>query len=105
MSVQATNDWLWIETEEGVLSGEKTTSSGIVVTSDNSSSNGLVEGLVIAGGPGRYGTDGKLIPMRVFKGDKVMFTKSMGLQNKIQYDGKEYVLIREENVMAVIKED
>lgn len=98
-----TNDWIWIELDEGQISGTTTTAAGLHITADIKSISGLVTGTVINAGPGRYSDSGNLIPMRIRISDKVMFTKSIALQNKIEHEGKSYILIREENIMAVVE--
>jgi len=56
---------------------------------------------VIAVGPGRLDDDGKRIPMDVKKGDRVLVSKYGGTE--IQIDGEEHLIIRVEDVLAVIK--
>jgi chaperonin GroES len=62
-------------------------------------------GKVIAVGPGRIDETGKRIPMDVKKGDLILFGKYSG--NEIKVDDKELLIMREEDVLAVIekKED
>ncbi|MBI5115939.1 co-chaperone GroES [Candidatus Poribacteria bacterium] len=55
---------------------------------------------VIAVGPGAVGEDGKRIPMEVKKGDRILIGKYAGTEVKI--DGKEYIIMREDDVLAVI---
>lgn len=101
--IKPTNDWLWIEMDEGEISGTKKLDSGLFLTPDTKSAGGLVQGIVIAVGPGKYSDSGSLVPMRIKQGEKVMFTKTIALQNKIVHDDKPYILIREENVMAIVE--
>ena len=56
---------------------------------------------VVAVGPGAIGEDGKRISMDVKKGDRVLIGKYAGSEVKI--DGKEYIIMREEDVLAVIE--
>jgi len=58
------------------------------------------QGKVIAVGPGRRADDGKMVKPDVAEGDKVLFGKWGGTEIKI--DGKEYVILREEDVYGVI---
>lgn len=99
--MKPTHDWIWVELEDGQLNGEKKLESGLIMTGDNKSSNGLVNAIVKAVGPGKYTVNGTLLPISVKEGDVVFFTKTIALQNKIEYDGKEYILVRDENVMAI----
>jgi len=58
-------------------------------------------GKIIAVGPGRFDEDGhKRIPLNVKKGDKVLFTKYG--PNEIKIDDKEYLIAREEDILAII---
>ena len=63
------------------------------------------QGKVIAVGPGRIDESGKRVPMDVKKGDMILFGKYSG--NEIKVDDKELLIMREEDVLAVIekKED
>jgi chaperonin GroES len=58
------------------------------------------EGEVVAVGPGRITEDGKRIPMEVKKGDRILIGKYSGTEVKI--DGSEYLIMREDDVLAVI---
>lgn len=58
------------------------------------------EGRVIAVGTGKLDDDGKKIPFNVKKGDKVLMPKYGGTEIKL--DGKEYQIMREEDILAVI---
>jgi len=59
------------------------------------------EGKVVSVGPGKKTDEGKLIPMNVKKGDKVLLPKYGGTEVKI--DGVEYQIVREEDILAVIE--
>ena len=59
------------------------------------------KGRVVAVGPGRIDENGKKVPMNVKKGDKVLFTKYG--PDEIKIDGKEYLIAKEENVLAIIE--
>lgn len=58
------------------------------------------QGEVIAVGPGKY-EDGKLIPMRVKVGDRVVFSRYG--YDEVKVGGVEYYILKEENILAVIK--
>ncbi|RJP67575.1 MAG: co-chaperone GroES [Candidatus Abyssobacteria bacterium SURF_17] len=58
------------------------------------------EAEVVAVGPGAIGEDGKRVPMDVKKGDRILIGKYAGTEVKI--DGKEYIIMREEDVLAII---
>ncbi len=59
------------------------------------------KGKIIAVGPGKIDDNGKKIPMSVKKGDKVLFTKYG--PNEIKVDDKEYLIAREEDILAIIE--
>ena len=79
--------------EEGLV-----TSFGIVLP--DSAKEKPEQGKVVAVGPGKRGEDGKLVPVALNVGDKVMFSKYG--YDEIKVDGTEYYLVREENVLAVL---
>ena len=60
------------------------------------------EGRIIAVGKGKRDDDGKLIPMDVKKGDKVLLPKYGGTEVKI--DDVDYQLVREDDILGVIEE-
>jgi chaperonin GroES len=59
------------------------------------------EAKVVAVGSGRLTDDGKLIALEVKKGDRVLFGKYSG--SEVQIDGEEHLIIREEDVLAIIE--
>ena len=59
------------------------------------------EGKVIAVGKGRVSEDGKLRPLDVHKGDRVLFTKYAG--SEIEVGGDEHLIIREDDVLGVLE--
>lgn len=58
------------------------------------------KGKVVAVGVGKMGDDNKRIPMQVKRGDIVLFTKYG--PNEVKIDGKEYLIAREEDILAII---
>ncbi len=58
-------------------------------------------GKIIAVGKGKLNDDGKLTPLDVKVGDKILFGKYSGTE--VRVDGDELVVMREEDVMAVIE--
>ncbi len=58
------------------------------------------EGKIIALGTGKRDEDGKLIPFEVKKGDRVLISKYGGTEIKI--DGKDYLIMREDDILGVI---
>jgi chaperonin GroES len=59
------------------------------------------EGAVIAVGKGKSNDEGKVFPLDVKAGDRVLFGKYSGTEIKI--DGEEFLIMREEEVLGIIK--
>jgi len=59
------------------------------------------EGEVIAVGPGKLTEDGKRLPMSLKVGDKILFGKYSG--NEVRIDDEEYLIMREEDVLGILK--
>ena len=58
------------------------------------------QGEIIAVGPGKVSDDGKLQPMNVKKGDKVLFNKYAGTE--VQLGGEDHLIMREDYILAVV---
>ena len=83
---------------EPITDAEKT-KSGIYLP-DTASKERPEQGKVIAVGEGRMLDSGKLVPVKVKKGQKVLFTKYG--PSEIKVEGKEYLIAKEEDILAVI---
>ena len=59
------------------------------------------QGKVIAAGSGKTKDDGKRIPLDVTAGDTILFGKYSG--QEIKLDGKEYLIMKEDEVLAVVE--
>ena len=59
------------------------------------------QGKVIAVGKGKVNDDGKLTPLDVKVGDKILFGKYSGSEIKI--DGEEHLIMREEDILGVVE--
>lgn len=81
------------------LDNERTTASGIVIP--ESAAEKPDQGEVIAVGPGKKAEDGKVTPVDVKAGDKILFGKYAGQAVKV--DGEELLVIREDEILAVIQ--
>ncbi|MBM3371428.1 MAG: co-chaperone GroES [Burkholderiaceae bacterium] len=81
------------------LDTERKTSSGIVIP-DNAAEK-PDQGEILAVGNGKIQEDGKVRPMAVKTGDKVLFGKYSGQTVKV--DGEELLVMREEDIMAVVE--
>ena len=80
------------------LEGEEKTKGGIIIP-DNAKEKPS-EGMIIAVGPGGRDESGKLTPMDVKKGDKVLFGKWSGTEVKI--DGQELLIMKESDIMGIV---
>ena len=58
------------------------------------------KGKVVAAGPGRTTDEGKVLPMPVKAGDTVIYSKYAGTEYK--QDGKEFLIVREADVLAIV---
>jgi len=79
--------------------GKETTKGGIVLP--DTAKEKPQEGEVVAVGEGRKTKEGKSIPLSLKKGDKVLYGKYSGTE--ITVDGEEYLIMREEDVLAIIE--
>jgi chaperonin GroES len=59
------------------------------------------EGKVVAIGTGKRDDNGKLIPFEVKKGDRVLISKYGGTEIKV--DGKDYLIMREDDILGIIE--
>jgi chaperonin GroES len=59
------------------------------------------EGQVIAVGSGKVNEDGKVTPLDVKKGDRILFSKYSG--SDVTLDGEEHMIMREDDVLAVLE--
>ncbi len=82
------------------LEEEEKTKGGIIIP--DTAKEKPYEGRVIAVGDGRIKEDGTKIPMEVKKGDRILFAKYAGSDVKI--DGEDHLIMREDDVLAVIEE-
>jgi len=81
------------------IEGEEKTKGGLIIP--DTAKEKPQEGKVIAVGRGRVAEDGKLRPLDVHKGDRVLFSKYSGTE--IQLEGDEHLIIREDDVLAVLE--
>lgn len=79
----------------------KETKSGIFIP-ETAEKERAEKGTVVAVGPGKITDDGKLVPLALRVGDKVLFTKYG--PDEIKIDGKEYFILSESSVLGVITE-
>ena len=77
---------------------DMTTASGIVLS--DTAKEKPQEGEVVAVGTGKMLECGKVAPMEVKKGDRVLFAKYSG--NEVKVDDEEYLIIRQSDILAVL---
>ena len=74
------------------------TAGGIIIP--DTAKEKPMQGEVIAVGPGARDESGKLVPLDVKKGDKVLFGKYSG--SEVNVDGEEHLIIREEDILGIL---
>ena len=82
------------------LEEEERTKGGIIIP--DTAKEKPIEGRVIAVGDGKIKEDGTKIPMEIKVGDRVLFAKYAGTEIKL--DGEEHLMMREDDVLAIIEE-
>jgi chaperonin GroES len=78
---------------------EEKTKGGIIIP--DTAKEKPIEGKVIAAGNGKVLEDGKVRPLDVKAGDRILFSKYAGTEVKI--DGEEHLIMREEDILGVIE--
>jgi chaperonin GroES len=81
------------------VESEEKTAGGIIIP--DTAKEKPMEGEVIAAGPGARGEDGKLQPMDLKAGDRVLFGKWSGTEVKL--DGEELIIMKESDIMGVLE--
>ncbi len=81
------------------IAEESKTKGGIIIP--DTAKEKPQEGKVIAAGNGKIGEDGKVQPLDVKKGDKILFSKYAGSEVNIEDD--EHLIIREDDVLGIIE--
>ncbi|WHY77997.1 co-chaperone GroES [Neobacillus sp. WH10] len=83
-----------------LVESEEKTASGIVLP--DSAKEKPQEGKVVAVGTGRVLESGERVALEVAVGDRIIFSKYAGTE--VKYEGTEYLLLRENDILAVIGE-
>jgi len=78
---------------------EEKTKGGIIIP--DSAKEKPIEGKVVAVGNGKLGEDGKVHPLDVKAGDRVLFSKYAGTEVKL--DGEEHLILREDDILGVLE--
>jgi chaperonin GroES len=95
MKIQPLADRIMVE----VLEAKEVTKGGIVLP--DTAQEKPQEAKVVAVGKGKVSDEGKTIPPEVKVGDKVLFGKYSGTE--INVDGNDYLILKEEDILAIIK--
>ncbi|MEN8211045.1 MAG: co-chaperone GroES [Thermodesulfobacteriota bacterium] len=95
MSLRPLSDRILVERVEE----DEKTKGGIIIP--DTAKEKPAEGKIVATGNGRMGEDGKLLPMDVKVGDRVLFSKYGGTDVKI--DGVDYLIMRQDDILGVIE--
>ncbi len=94
MKVKPLNDRVLVKRTEEV----QVTKGGIYIP--DTAKEKPIEGKVVAVGPGKMSDAGNRMALQVKAGDKVLFGKYAG--NEIKVEGEEYLMMREEDILAII---
>ena len=95
MKIRPLHDRILVERLE-----EKEVKKGGIIIPDTAKEKPQ-EGKVIAVGNGKVTEDGKKIPLDVKAGDKILFGKYSG--SEVKLDDKEYLIMREDDVLAILE--
>lgn len=79
---------------------EEKTKGGIIIP--DTAKEKPQEGRVIAVGKGKITEDGKVIPLDVKEGDRILFGKYAGTEIKIE--GEEHLIMREEDILGIVEQ-
>ncbi len=82
-----------------LVEAEEKTKTGIFLTASAQEKPQVAE--VVAVGPGAYNDEGKLIPMEVKVGDRVITGKYSGTEVKM--DGCEYTIVKQSDILAIVE--
>ncbi|NWQ43696.1 co-chaperone GroES [Bacillus sp. EB106-08-02-XG196] len=83
-----------------LVESEEKTASGIVLP--DSAKEKPQEGKVVAVGTGRVLESGERVALEVSVGDRIIFSKYSGTE--VKFDGNEYLILRENDILAVVGE-
>ncbi|HTR62371.1 MAG TPA: co-chaperone GroES [Candidatus Binataceae bacterium] len=77
---------------------EEKTKGGIIIP--DTAKEKPQEGKVVAVGKGKHDDNGKLIPLEVKAGDKILFGKYSG--SEIKLEGEEHLILREDDILGIL---
>ena len=96
MKIKPLNDRVLVKRMEEV----QVTKGGILIP--DTAKEKPIEGKVIAVGPGKMSEQGQRMALQLKEGDRVLFGKYAGTE--IKTEGEEYLMMREEDILAVIND-
>lgn len=96
MNLKPLHDRVLVEPEES----EEKTKGGIIIP-DTAKKDKPQKGEIVAVGDGKITEDGKVLPLNVKPGDKVLFAKYAG--NEVKIDDKKFLVMRESDILAIIE--
>ena len=96
MTIKPLSDYILIEP----IKEEEKTKTGILLP-QTAEKERPEQGKVVAVGPGKRNEEGKVFPVSVKVGQKVLFTKYG--PNEIKVDDKEYLIAKEEDILAILE--
>ncbi len=104
MRLEPIGDNILIELDEIKKSKEKKLESGLIIPAANISDQEARQDMatVVSVGEGRLLNNGKLVPLRVKEGDRVLFNKYAGTQ--IIKDDKTYLILKECDILAILRD-
>ena len=94
MNIRPLQDRILVERLE-----EMTTTKGGIIIPDTAKEK-PAEGTIVAVGKGKLDNDGKIIPMELQVGDRVLFSKYGGTDVKL--DGKDYMIMGQDDILCVV---
>ena len=83
------------------IEADEKTSGGIIIP--DTAKEKPMQGEIVAVGPGARDEQGKLVPLEVKQGDRVLFGKWSGTEVKI--DGEDLLIMKESDIMGVIEKE
>ena len=81
------------------IAEEEKTKGGIIIP--DTAKEKPQEGRIVAVGKGKVNDDGKILPLSVKAGDKILFAKYSGTEVKL--NGNEYLIMREDDILGVVE--
>ena len=104
MKLEPLGDNIIIELDEIKKSKEKKLESGLIIPAANVSDQEARQDMatVVSVGEGRMLNNGRIIPLRVKEGDRVIFNKYAGTQ--LVKDNKTYLILKECDILAIIRD-